>query len=66
MSETTREMIPILFMYGFVFLLAPFIGFAMWMAFDGDRLREEEAEQVAASEASTKMHRADEATASAA
>jgi len=47
MSETTREMIPILFMYGFVSLLAPFIGFAMWMAFDGDRLREDTAAEVA-------------------
>lgn len=40
MSEFTRELIPILFMYGCVLLLGPFIGFAMWMAFDGDSVRE--------------------------
>lgn len=39
MSETMREAIPIIFMYFNVFLLAPFIGFAMWSAFDGDRMR---------------------------
>lgn len=39
MSDLTREMIPIIVMYGFVLLLAPFIAMAMWMAFDGDRLR---------------------------
>ncbi|MCW2928724.1 MAG: hypothetical protein JWM86_2692 [Thermoleophilia bacterium] len=37
MSEFMREAIPIIVMYGFVLLLAPFIGFAMWMALDGDR-----------------------------
>lgn len=44
MSELTREMIPIIVMYGFVLLLAPFIGITMWVAFDGDRLREPELE----------------------
>ena len=39
MSELAREIIPIAVMYGFVLLLAPFIGIAMWMAFDGDRDR---------------------------
>lgn len=38
MSELTREIIPIAVMYSFVLLLAPFVGFAMWMAFDGDRV----------------------------
>ncbi len=37
MSETMREAVPIIVMYGFVLLLAPFIGFTMWAAFDGDR-----------------------------
>jgi len=36
MSETMRQVIPILFMFGFVGLLAPFMAFVMWMAFDGD------------------------------
>lgn len=40
MSETMREALPIIFMYGCVLLLGPFVGFAMWAAFDGDRLRE--------------------------
>jgi hypothetical protein len=44
MSELTREIIPIVVMYIFVLALAPFIGYAMWMAFDGDRLVEEDAE----------------------
>jgi hypothetical protein len=44
MSELAREILPIAFMYGFAFLLAPFIGFAMWAAFDGDQLREPEVE----------------------
>lgn len=42
MSEFMREALPIIFMYGVVVLLGPFIAFAMWMAFDGDRLREED------------------------
>jgi hypothetical protein len=42
MSETMREALPIIFMYGCVLALGPFIAFAMWMAFDGDRLREPE------------------------
>ena len=42
MSELAREIIPIAVMYVFVLALAPFIGFAMYVAFDGDRLREEE------------------------
>lgn len=48
MSELTREIIPIVVMYGFVLLLAPFIGFAMWVAFDGDRLVEPAADEEAA------------------
>lgn len=44
MSETMREALPIIFMSGCVLLLAPFIALAMWMAFDGDRLREPEVE----------------------
>jgi len=44
MSELTREIIPIVVMYGFVLALAPFIGYAMWMAFDGDRLVEHDLE----------------------
>lgn len=42
MSELTREIIPIVVMYGFVLLLAPFIAVTMWVAFDGDRLRVDE------------------------
>ncbi len=42
MSEFMREALPIIFMYGCVLALGPFIGIAMWMAFDGDRLREPE------------------------
>jgi hypothetical protein len=41
MSEFAREALPIAVMYGFVLLLAPFIGYAMWIAFEGDRLRED-------------------------
>ncbi|MCW2920797.1 MAG: hypothetical protein JWL76_671 [Thermoleophilia bacterium] len=44
MSEFTREALPIMFMFGCVLLLVPFIAVAMWMAFDGDRLREPEGE----------------------
>jgi hypothetical protein len=36
-SDLTREIIPIAVMYGFVLLLAPFIAYAMWLAFEGDR-----------------------------
>lgn len=43
MSDFMREALPIIFMYGCVLALGPFIGIAMWMAFDGDRLREPEA-----------------------
>ena len=43
MSEFMREALPIIFMYGCVLALGPFIGIAMWMAFDGDRLREPDA-----------------------
>jgi hypothetical protein len=43
MSELAREIIPIAVMYVFVLALAPFIGLAMWVAFDGDRLVEPEA-----------------------
>lgn len=42
MSEFMREALPIFFMYGCVLALGPFIAIAMWMAFDGDRLREPE------------------------
>lgn len=38
MSELAREIIPIAVMYGFVLLLAPFIGVAIWIAYDGDRV----------------------------
>lgn len=58
MSEFTRELIPILFMYGFVLLLGPFIGFAMWMAFEGDRptraRRSQSARHVGASSSSSR------------
>ena len=40
MSEFMREALPIFFMFGCVLALGPFIAVAMWMAFDGDRLRE--------------------------
>ena len=43
MSEFMREALPIIFMYACVLALGPFIAVAMWMAFDGDRLREPEA-----------------------
>ena len=42
MSEFMREALPIIFMYACVLALGPFIAVAMWMAFDGDRLREDE------------------------
>jgi hypothetical protein len=42
MSEFMRDALPIIFMFGCVLALGPFIAIAMWMAFDGDRLREEE------------------------
>ncbi len=48
MSEFMREALPIIFMYACVLALGPFIAFAMWMAFDGDRLRDDAALQVAA------------------
>lgn len=32
-------------MFGFVFLLAPFIASALWFAFEGDRLREPGADE---------------------
>lgn len=38
MSETMHQALPIIFMYGFVSLLAPFIAAALWFAFEGDRL----------------------------
>lgn len=44
MSETMREALPIFFMFGCVLALGPFIAMAMWMAFDGDRLREPQVE----------------------
>lgn len=49
MSELARELIPIVVMYFFVFLLAPFIAVTMWVAFDGDKLREPEGEGAGAS-----------------
>ena len=42
MSEFMRQAIPIFFMFGCVLGLLPVIAFAMWAAFDGDRLREAE------------------------
>jgi hypothetical protein len=53
MSELTREIIPIVVMYLFVLALAPFIGFAMWVAFDGDRLVEPEVDAAGAAEPTT-------------
>ena len=53
MSETMREAIPIIVMYGFVLLLAPFIGFALWMAFDGDRVRAQSDVDAPTAEAAT-------------
>jgi hypothetical protein len=44
MSELAREVLPIAFMFSFAFLLAPLVAFTMWAAFDGDRLREPEAD----------------------
>jgi hypothetical protein len=41
MSEFMREALPIFFMYGVVGLLGPLVGLTMWMALDGDRLRDE-------------------------
>jgi hypothetical protein len=40
MSNLTRELIPVAVMYGFVLLLAPAIGYTMWIAFEGDQVRE--------------------------
>ena len=37
MNEFTRELIPVLVMYGFVVLLSPFIGVTLWVMFVGDR-----------------------------
>jgi hypothetical protein len=45
MSETMREALPILFMFGVAGLLGPLVGLTMWIAFDGDRLREDLREQ---------------------
>ncbi len=44
MSDFMREALPIMFMFCCVLALGPLVGFAMWMAFDGDRLREDHAE----------------------
>ncbi len=43
MSDFMREALPIMFMYGCVLALGPFVGIAMWMAFDGDRERTHDA-----------------------
>lgn len=51
MSEFARQAVPIVVMYGFVLLLLPFIGYAMWLAFDGDSLREPDADAVEANAA---------------
>lgn len=45
-SQFMQELIPVVFMYACVLALGPFIAGAMWLAFDGDRLRED-AEPVA-------------------
>lgn len=47
MGEVARQAVPIVVMFGFVLLLAPFIGFGLWLAFDGDRIREEQARAAA-------------------
>ena len=44
MSDTMREVVPVLFMFGCVFALGPLVGYAIWLAVDGDRLREDEDE----------------------
>lgn len=44
MSDTMREVVPVLFMFGCVLALGPIVGYAIWLAFDGDRLREDEVE----------------------
>lgn len=38
-SETMRELVPVLFMFGCVLALGPLVGFTLWMIHDGDRLR---------------------------
>lgn len=43
MHTFVHEVLPFVFMYTCVLMLGPFVAFAMWMAFDGDRLREPEA-----------------------
>jgi hypothetical protein len=56
MSEFWTQALPIVFMYGCVALLGPFVAIAMWMAFDGDRLREDVAEDIVlTSEARTEV-----------
>lgn len=50
MSEFMRDAIPIIVMYGFVTLLAPFIGYAMWLALQGDRDHTAENEALARAE----------------
>ena len=37
MNDTLREALPIIFMYCCAFLLAPFIAYALYIAFEGDR-----------------------------
>jgi hypothetical protein len=54
MSDTMREVLPVVFMFGCVLALGPFIAFAMWLAFDGDRLREDEVPTVEPSPARQK------------
>lgn len=46
MSQFVSELIPIAFMYLFCFALAPFIAWALWMAFEGDREQPAETETV--------------------
>jgi hypothetical protein len=51
MSDFTRELIPIIVMYAFCMLLVPVIGYAMWLAFEGDRDYSAENEARAAADA---------------
>lgn len=57
MSETMRELLPVLFMFGCVFALGPLVGGTLWMMHDGDRLRDDqEAELETGAAASSHTH----------
>ena len=51
MSETMHQALPIIAMYGFVSLLAPFIAAALWFAFEGDRMNAAAAQAYLAAQA---------------